>query len=185
MLEKMIMPNKKVLIFIANNNFRDEEYFEPKKILENNSIATTTIGLEIGTATGSQGGQASCELDVDYLLENQDRLMDYVALIFIGGSGMSELVDNEKLFKLTQAAADINMIIGAICVAPVLLARAGILRQKKATVFPDQENIEDLVNNGAEYTGEEITQDSNIITANGPKSCYKFGLKLVSVINAT
>ena len=71
-------------------------------------------------------------------------------------------------------------IIAAICIAPVTLANAGILNGKKATVFPSGKN--DLIRNGAKYTGDSVTVDGNIITANGPMAAEAFGKKIVEML---
>ena len=73
-----------------------------------------------------------------------------------------------------------NKIIAAICIAPVTLANAGILNGKKATVFPSGKN--DLIRNGAKYTGDSVTVDGNIITANGPMAAEAFGKKIVEML---
>jgi protease I len=64
-------------------------------------------------------------------------------------------------------------VVGAICAAPVILAKAGLLKDKKATVYPDHEYT--LKQYGAIYTGEAVTVDGNIITGNGPESSRAFG----------
>jgi protease I len=64
-------------------------------------------------------------------------------------------------------------VVSAICAAPVILAKAGLLKDKKATVYPDHEYT--LKQYGAIYTGEAVTVDGNIITGNGPESSRAFG----------
>ena len=68
-------------------------------------------------------------------------------------------------------------LLGAICIAPVILARAGLLKGKKATVFID--GADELRENGAIYTGNQIEVDGKIITANGPEAARLFGEELV------
>lgn len=71
-------------------------------------------------------------------------------------------------------------IIGAICLAPSILARAGILKGKIATVFPSEANT--LKNYSAICTRASVEQDGLIITADGPGSARKFGELLVKTI---
>ena len=64
-------------------------------------------------------------------------------------------------------------VIAAICLAPVILANAGILNHKKATVAgKEAKTIEEK---GAEYMGPGVTVDGNIVTANAPKQSKLFG----------
>lgn len=172
----------KVLMIIAQQNFKDQEYFEPKEILQNNSIEVITASLQIGVAVGSGGRQTNIDLAVDYLLKDKEKLLEYDAIIFIGGGGMARLVNEPKFIELAQEFNNAKKVVAAICAAPVLLANAGILKNKKVTVFPDQESIDAVVNGGAEYDGGELVVDGNIVTASGPKAAYKFGMELVRLL---
>lgn len=170
---------KNVLMVIANKDFRDDEYFIPKEILQNNSILVTTVALEPGKAIGAQGGEAVIDATISELLDEQEKWQKYDAAIFIGGSGMASLINEELLQRLAINFNRQKKIIAAICVAPLVLANAGILRGRQATLYPSPEDIDAIVNQGAEYVKEELVIDGNIITAAGPKAAYKFGMALV------
>lgn len=73
---------------------------------------------------------------------------------------------------LKQDAA--NKLIAAICAAPMVLGRHGILRDRKATCYP---GFEHYLPEGA-YTGEPVTQDTNIITAFGPAAATDFAFAI-------
>lgn len=176
----------KVLMVVANQGFRDEEYFIPKEILENNSISVVTSALEEGTAQGAMGKTTEVNLKLDYFFEEgeeEERVGEYDAIVFIGGQGMVELTDEERFHELAQRFKAANKVVAAICVAPVILAKAGVLKDKTATVYPDQENIDILVNQYAEYSDEEAVVDGKIVTAAGPKAAYKFGMELVKQLS--
>jgi protease I len=64
-------------------------------------------------------------------------------------------------------------IVGAICIAPVTLANAGILTGKKATVFESE--TKKLKDKGANCTRKNVERDGKTITANGPKAAKEFG----------
>ncbi|MEK7136703.1 MAG: DJ-1/PfpI family protein, partial [Patescibacteria group bacterium] len=83
-----------------------------------------------------------------------------------------------------------RFMLGAICIAPTILARAGVLRGKKATVWdpstgsgqvalPTPSQV--LRECGAQYTGEAVTVDGKIVTANGPAAAEEFGRRLASI----
>jgi len=67
--------------------------------------------------------------------------------------------------------------------APAILARAGVLKGKKATVFPGDET--ELTSNGAIYTGKMIEKDGNIITGCGPEAASLFGQALAKELTTT
>jgi len=177
------MSNKNVLMVVANEGFKDEEYFEPIDILRNNGIQVITAALQAGKAKSALGQTVIVDVAARYLLEDEDRWQKFDAIVFIGGQGMEPLVDNENFKQLAINFYQAHKIIAAICVAPLILAKAGILRGKDATVFPSQEYIDELVNQGAEYIREDLVVSSNIITASGPKAVYKFGLLLANKLS--
>ena len=69
--------------------------------------------------------------------------------------------------------------IGAICAAPSILGRKGLLSGRKATCFPGFEEFLE----GADFTGAPVEHDGNIITARGAGVAIEFGLKLAEVLS--
>lgn len=168
-----ITMEKKILMVVALKDFRDEEYFIPKEILEKAGFSIDTTSTEKGIAIGSQGGEAVIHIGMDEI-----NLENYKAVVFCGGSGMANELDNQNFHKLARDFYDKNKTVAAICVAPVILAKAGILEDKKATVWSsalDKSFIKVLEENGAIYQDSPVVIDNKIITANGPDASEKFG----------
>ena len=161
-----------VVFIIARENFRDEEYTEPTRVLENNNIKIVTASWDLGTAQGKLGLQVKIDITID-----QINVRDYDAIVFIGGPGCKKYWDNPTAHRIVVETINNNKILAAICSAPVTLARAGILQGKKATCFPLDK--EELIKGGAIYTGHPVEQDGLIITADGPGSAPLFGLRIV------
>lgn len=171
-MSDITLQGKSVLMIIASQNFRDEEFARPKSILENAGADVTVASSSIEEATGMLG-KVSVTPDVTI-----DRVApaDYDAVVFVGGSGASEYWDNPTAHEIATRAHEEGKIVAAICIAPVTLARAGLLDGKKATVFNSE--VENLKREGAVYTGAAVERDGNIITADGPQSAEEFGLAL-------
>lgn len=74
-----------------------------------------------------------------------------------------------------QKQAEEKGHIAAICAAPSVLGKIGILKGRKATCYP---GFEDMLT-GAEVTGNRVETDENIITGNGPASAMLFALAIV------
>ena len=163
---------KKVAMFIAFQDFRDEEYIEPKKILEAEGIKVDTVSSAKGKARGKFGAVA----DVDKIISDINP-SDYDALCLVGGYGCLEYLDNNPVYDIFKQAFNENKLIGSICISPVILAHAGILKGKKATVWVD--GADELKKAGAIYTGADIEIDGRIITANGPGPAKEYAQKLV------
>ncbi len=171
------MENKKVLFIIAFKDFRDEEFFEPKEILEKAGFQIEVASTEKGLAMGVNGG----EVKVDFIID-EARVDDYEAIIFVGGSGANRNIENIRFHRLAREAVMKNKIIGAICIAPLILARSGILENHKATVWTsalERGPIQQLKDGGAVYENQPVVVDENIITANGPQSANQFGKAIV------
>jgi len=168
---------KKTAVFIiAPNKFRDEELNHPKEILENQGIAISVASKNTKNAVGALGAKVKVDLDVSEI-----DIRRYDALILVGGEGAMLYFNDPQIHKIVKDAYKKEKIIGAICIAPTILANSGILKGKKVTSFPTEEK--NLEQKEAIYTGENITTDGQIITANGPSSARLFGKKIFELLS--
>ncbi|MFA6305950.1 MAG: DJ-1/PfpI family protein [Candidatus Gracilibacteria bacterium] len=164
----------KVLFVIANNNFQDAEFKIPKDVLEKANIQVDVAAGKKGECIGKFGTKTQATLSL-----SEASCADYDAVVFIGGPGAyNEYQNNKEYFSLAKLAK----ILGAICIAPTILSDSGIFKNKKVTGWDDGEGTQKkhIEKNGATFTGEDITTDGNIITANGPSSAEKFGQAILS-----
>ena len=169
---------KKVAIIVAFKDFRDEEYFITKEVLENKGIRTKTFSNQKGTAIGRFGG----EVEIKETINNID-IKNFDAIVFVGGSGAVEFLDNDVSYNIIRKAK--NKIIGAICIAPIILARAGVLKNKKCTVWSsnmDKSAIKTIKENGGIYKPEQVVIDGNIITGENHEASKLFGKSIASVL---
>ena len=162
---------KKVLLVIAQKDFRDEEYLRPKEILLGRGAEVITASSSLNPARGKLGAVVQPDIALA-----DARAGDYDALVFIGGTGSEQYWDDPVAHALARDAAAQGKIIGAICIAPVILARAGVLKGRKATVWASEaKQIEEY---GAVYTGADVQRDATIITGAGPFASEEFGREL-------
>ena len=176
MAEK-ILKNKKIVMVIAFQDFRDEECFIPRSIFLGEGADVKIASKSKGKAVGSYGGV----LDVDMLIDQID-VSKFDAIVFVGGAGAVKYIDDDSCHYLANKAVEKNRLLGAICIAPAILARASVLKGKKATVWSsslDKSAIKILKEEKAKYQPEDVVIDGNIITANGPLSARKFGQAIV------
>lgn len=161
----------RILMVIAPQRFRDEEVFQPLDEFLKAGHRVELASTQPGICTGTRGGS----IEVGLALKDVN-LTAYDALVFAGGGGTTLLFDDVNARELARKAAVQNKILAAICLAPVILARAGVLKGKKATVSGQKAaEIESL---GAIYTGPGVTVDGNLITANAPKASQIFAQKI-------
>ena len=166
-----------VLFIIPPERFRDEELFITKQELEKAGHKVELASTETGVCPGSRGGSATVHLVLDEINTNR-----YSAVVFIGGGGSKLLWKNTAAHKIANDFNNQNKVVAAICLAPVTLAYAGILKGKNATVAgTEAKTIESL---GATYTGPGVTVDGRIVTANAPKASELFGQTICRLLKA-
>ena len=164
----------KVLMVIAPVDFRDEEYFDTRKIIEdagNEVIVVNSTGQPSKSKFGKIVKPDKSFYDIDS--------NEYDAIVFVGGAGSSQYFDNKKALELVKEFNEDGKVVAAICIAPSILANAGILSGKKATAFPSERNNLNAV---CTYTGNPVEVDDKIVTANGPQAAAEFGKKIVEAM---
>lgn len=165
---------------IAFRDFRDIEYLIPKDIFLAVGARVTTISIKKGIAIGADGVTIKIDITLDEL-----NIDDFDALVFIGGSGAVKLIDNSIVNNLIQETIKKDKVLGAICIAPAILAKAGALKGKKATVWSsslDKSAIKILKQEGAEYEDKNVVIDGKIVTGAGPFAAKEFGEKIVELL---
>ncbi|MDL1970967.1 MAG: DJ-1/PfpI family protein [Candidatus Desulfofervidaceae bacterium] len=165
----------KVVMIIAHHNFRDEELFVTKEILERHGVKVTVASSALTPAKGMLGGVYKPDLLVQDI-----SIDDYDALIFVGGMGATEYWNSEIAHRLAHEAFQKGKVVAAICIAPVTLAKAGLLKDKRATVWSSEAGK--LESAGAIYTGKPVEKDGLIITANGPQSAQAFAESILAAL---
>lgn len=170
----------KVAIIISNKNFRDEECFESKQIFLDRGFDIKIASDKLGEAEGRFKGKQKVDIELKDL-----NVSDFDAIVFIGGPGAPDYLDNAVSYKIAREAFEKNKVIGAICISPVILAKSGILEGKKATVWSSEAekvSIKILLEFGAEYQSQGVVADENIITASGPEHTKQFAQKIAEVL---
>ncbi len=160
--------HKRVLMIIAHNNFRDEELFVTKRVLSSCGAEVEVVSNERGVAKGMLGG--TYQVDKRYDEVNWDQ---FQAVVLVGGSGATVFWEDNLLQALLKRAYERGKIVAAICLSPITLARAGILRGRKATCWNSVGRM--LSRYGALYTGNDVEVSGRIVTAAGPFAAESFG----------
>jgi len=159
---------EKVLMVIAPENFRDEELLHTKEELERAGAKVIIASTKTATK-GLLGARVTPDIKLD-----QVRIDDYGAVVFVGGPGSSVYFNDKRALSIASEAFRKGKKTCAICIAPTILANAGVLKGKRATVW-DGDYVRKIESKGASYTGKPVEVDGNIITANGPGAAREFG----------
>ncbi len=175
-----ILNNKKIAMLVAFRDFQDMEYANSKGVFIQAGLKVSVVSSEKGIAIGSYGGEAK----VDMLLDDLN-VSDFDAIVFIGGGGAVKYFDNDRGYEIANQAIEANKFLGAICISPMILAKAGVLNDKKATVWSiplDTSAIKILKEGGAIYQDEPVVVDGKIITGNGPTAAEEFAQTLTEML---
>jgi len=165
------LDSKKVLMVVAQEGFRDEEFFEPREVFEDAGITITIASKTTNEASGVLGRSVKPDVAIDKV-----NIAEYDAIVISGGPGSRKyLWPDKNLRELVADAFEQEKVVAAICVSPVVLARAGVLESKKATVFKDPESIKELEKGGAIYEDESVIVVDNVVTGRDPASAEEFG----------
>ena len=169
----------KILLVIAPEKFRDEELAEPVAALKNAGIGYDIASTKRGTCTGMLGAKATA-----ISLDEVDPKA-YDGIIIVGGGGsQTHLWDDDLLQPMVRFFHDKMKPVGAICLAPVVLARAGILKGKKATYFESPVSFREMRAGGAVLVNQPVVADTRIVTANGPGAAKSFADTFIKMLTA-
>jgi len=166
---------RKVLMVIASRQFRDEEYAKPRQILEAAGAEVTVASSSLQPAKGMLG----MTVTPDVLLPDVDP-GQYDAVIFVGGMGATEFWEDPVAHRIARQTHGQGKVTSAICLAPMTLANAGLLKSKRATMWPSE--AAQLKTKGVLYTGKPVEQDGHVITGSGPEAAEAFGQAILEAL---
>ena len=170
------LTGKTIVMIIAQRMFEGTEFKEPKDIFEREGAKIFVACSTLSDATSMGFYRLIVKPDI---LINDVKVEDFDAIVFIGGFGVGEYFYNPIAQSIAKQALEQKKILAAICLAPTILANAGLLKDKKATCFSPG----NITAKGAIATGNEVERDGNIITGNGPGASAKFGETIVSALS--
>ena len=161
----------KAYLFLADG-FETVEALAPVDVMRR-------AGIEVVTVSIMERKEVVSAQDVTVLADTlfEETCYDDADVLILpgGGVGTDNLSAHMPLrSKIAEANAQ-GTLVAAICAAPMVFGRMGILEGKKATCYPGCES--DLF--GATYTATPVEQDGNIITACGPGVSFDFGFAIV------
>ncbi len=169
------LAKKRAVMIIAPKDFRDEELQQPLALLRAKGCEVAIACSSLDEAVGMLGAKVKPEVPLKDVAAGA-----YDAVVFVGGVGASVYFDDPTAQALAKDTLARGKVLGAICVAPSILARAGVLKGKRATAWESQKD--DLERCGAAWADEAAVRDGLVVTANGPKAAKEFGELLAKTL---
>ena len=166
----------KVAVILADG-FEEIEALTVVDVLRRAKIECDTISINKIEVTGAH----NISVKADSIIS--DKLKEYDLIVLPGGMpGSTNLRDNNKVIEIVKYFSENNKLIGAICAAPIVLAKADVIDGRTITSYPGYE--EEL--SKANYISDKIVvEDGNIITSRGPATALEFSYKLLEKLGVS
>jgi len=162
----------KTFIFLAEG-FEEIEAIAPIDIFRRAGIDVITISVSSHLLVCGAHG---ISLQADELFENADFTGSDLLFLPGGMPGTKNLDAHEGLKALLRKHANENKKLAAICAAPSIIGKMGLLEGKEAICYPGFESS--LF--GAELSENKIVKSGSVFTAKGAGVAVQFALKLVA-----
>ena len=131
------------------------------------------VGLKKGVVEASRG----VKLTPDRMWEQIDPAAYEVIALPGGNLGTMNLMEDERLLDALRAQHQAGKLVAAVCAAPLVLQKAGIIEQKRITCHPlAAANI-----TTANRVDERVVIDGHIVTSQGPGTTFAFALAIVEL----
>ncbi|MBO6047126.1 MAG: DJ-1/PfpI family protein [Erysipelotrichaceae bacterium] len=157
---------------ITAQGCEESEVLTIADILRRAEFTCDLVGVDSDEITGTH----HVTMKTDTIL-NED--FDYDMIVLPGGyGGRDAMLESETLLKVLKDMDDKGRYIAAICAAPEVLDKAGLLEGRKLTCYP---GVKERIHHGIN-TQEAIVVDGHMITGKGPAFAYQFAYKLVDIL---
>lgn len=165
---------KKIMMILADG-FEEIEALAVVDILRRAEVNCVMVGLSDIDVTGAHGIQVKCDILFDDI-----NLSEYEGIILPGGMpGALNLKNNIRLTETVKDYHSSGRIVAAICAAPIVLEKAGIISGKQVTSYP---SFRDDLHNSI-YLNDIVAVDGNIITSRGPATAMSFAFEILKALD--
>lgn len=164
---------KKVIVPLAQG-FEEIEAIASIDVLRRANIEIITVSLGDLKVKGAHDIVVLADKSIDEIDVNE---LDGI-LLPGGMPGSTNLRDDERVINIVKSLNENGKLISAICAAPIVLEKAGVLKGRKATSYPGFDEEMSSCN----YTDDRVVVDNNVITGKGPGAALEFVLEVVNYL---
>ena len=166
---------KRIAVFLAEG-FEEGEALFVVDVLRRAGFECNLVSINEQMVKGSHG----IEVKADKIIS--DEIKGYDMIVLPGGlPGATNLRDDERVIELVKYFDKVpEKFVAAICAAPMVLEKAGIIKGRRVTSYPGEEFTTLLKE--ANYVEDIVAVDDNLITSRGPASVLPFAYALVDAL---
>ncbi len=161
------------ILFLMADGFEETEFVTPFDYLQR-------AGFEVALASVSGKaevvGLRGLRIQTDFALSAADTAAFDGVLLPGGGIGVKNLKASAEVEKVVCDFNDQDKWIFAICAAPLVLSKAGILVDRTATCFPGCE-VELVC---SKFVEDRVVVDGNIVTSRGAGTAEEFAFECIA-----
>ena len=157
------------------DGFEEIEAITAIDLLRRAEIEVYTAGFGKKSSTGSHAITVETDIDIDEV-----KARYYDALLLPGGPGVKALKEDTRVLDLIQDFSRSDKVVAAICAAPSVLAKVGLLRGKTVACFP---SVESELGDST-LSQEEVVVDGKIITSRGAGTAIPFALAVIEALTS-
>ena len=164
-----------MVYLLLEDGFEMCEALTPVDILRRGGVDVATVGVTKMTVTSSHGVSVCADKEFSEISVDEAEM-----LIIPGGQpGVDNLWENEEVRKLVSEVRERNIPISAICAAPIILARLGILNDKTAVCYP---SCSDELEKADYIGGAGVARDEDIITGRAAGDAFDFAFEILAFL---
>jgi 4-methyl-5(b-hydroxyethyl)-thiazole monophosphate biosynthesis len=164
----------RILVPLAEG-FEEIEAINVIDILRRADIEVVIAGLKDGLVEGAHRVRVMPDTTMDKIDGKE-----FDGLVLPGGApGFVNLGNDERVLKMAREMDRAGKCVAAICAAPSVLIKAGVLQGRRATISPSGKA---QVEACAEFSEDRVVADKNLITSRSPGTALEFALKLVEIL---
>lgn len=168
-------PVKYMVFEFLAEGFEEIEALTPVDILRRAGVEISTVAVGKGKVViGAHGIAVTADMTIEEALVEASKMKPEMIILPGGMPGARNLDEDKAVDKFVMEAAVDGRVVAAICAAPMIPGKRGLLKGKRATCYPGFEEYLE----GAVVTGGRVEVDGNMITACGMGAALEFALAL-------
>lgn len=168
------------LLLLLADGFEEIEALGTVDILRRMQVNVTTASLAGNTVTGSHNITVTADASLDEV--DTDK---FDAVVLPGGlPGSLNLYNDERVINLLYKFAGENKITAAICAAPMVLDKAGLLEKCSFTMYP-AEDLYKYLRDNKRPVADRVVTDGKVITGKGPGATAEFAAAVAAALDVS